>query len=153
MHPQRRVVHDMVIGFWQIVRALLQQGKEQLSIHLLRPALNNLLQFGFAIHDRLLETLAILLSLSSQHLSLVLQPTGFFLAIRFFDPRRLGADEHRRRTIAGRRQGARRLARRRGPSPRLVQNGLAGTRQADIRYEIRGLRVEFRAPIGYLAAL
>ncbi len=42
---------------------------------------------------------------------------------------------------------------RRGFGSRLIQNGLSGTGQADIRYDIGGLRAEFRAPIGYLAAL
>jgi PAS domain S-box-containing protein len=41
---------------------------------------------------------------------------------------------------------------RRGFGSRLIQNGLAGTGQADIRYEQGGLRAEFRAPLGYLAA-
>jgi PAS domain S-box-containing protein len=42
---------------------------------------------------------------------------------------------------------------RRGFGSRLIQNGLSGTGQADIRYDQGGLRAEFRAPLGYLAAL
>ena len=41
---------------------------------------------------------------------------------------------------------------RRGFGSRLIQNGLSGTGQTDIRYEQWGLRAEFRAPLGYLAA-
>jgi PAS domain S-box-containing protein len=42
---------------------------------------------------------------------------------------------------------------RRGFGSRLIQNGLSGTGQADIRYDQGGLRAEFHAPLGYLAAL
>ena len=39
---------------------------------------------------------------------------------------------------------------RRGFGSRLIQSGLAGTGQADIRYESTGLHAQFRAPLAYL---
>jgi PAS domain S-box-containing protein len=39
---------------------------------------------------------------------------------------------------------------RRGFGSRLIQSGLAGTGQADIRYELTGLHAQFRAPLAFL---